>query len=87
MQGSARKDVVFGAARVYTFTVPRAKMGILVEWTNLPYDKRWCYGTTQVQGLQRVGPFSYGATSKTPWAACHFPGPAASRTYEISMRL
>ena len=25
MQGSARKDVVFGAARVYTFTVPGPK--------------------------------------------------------------
>ncbi len=25
MQGSARKDVVFGAARVYTFTVPVPK--------------------------------------------------------------
>ena len=31
MQGSARKDVVFGAVRGYPFTVPGPKMEILVQ--------------------------------------------------------
>ena len=42
MQGSARKDVVFGAARVYTVAVPGSKWKILVKegkqathWTRL----------------------------------------------------
>ena len=36
MQGSARKDVVFGAARVYTFTVPGPKWK---SWFERWYDK------------------------------------------------
>ena len=35
MQGSARKDVVFGAARVYTFTVPGPKWK---SWLTLLVD-------------------------------------------------
>ena len=35
MQGSARKDVVFGAARVYTVTVPGPK------WKS--WFKAWSY--------------------------------------------
>ncbi len=34
MQGSARKDVVFGAARVYTFTVPGPKWKSWLNCTN-----------------------------------------------------
>ncbi len=49
MQGSARKDVVFGAARVYTFTVPGPK------W------KSWVATADEIQAvLERAKTFDKG---------------------------
>ena len=42
VQGSARKDVVFGAARVYTFTVPGPKWKSWLQFCFLGKEEQWC---------------------------------------------
>ena len=42
MQGSARKDVVFGAALVYTFTVPGPKWKSWLQFCFLGKEEQWC---------------------------------------------
>ena len=60
MQGSARKDVVFGAARVYTFTVPGPKWK---SWLKLsPDNPGWFTPGFRVQRTLRACP--YPALSK-----------------------
>ena len=58
MQGSARKDVVFGAARVYTFTVPGPKWKSWFNYINrvadgLGVDPEQCMGEGHRAGAQR----------------------------------
>ena len=69
MQGSARKDVVFGAARVYTFTVPGPKW----KSSRPPAASRRRESASCPEVVRRRSPDFIGPRGRHGWALLDGP--------------
>ena len=84
MQGSARKDVVFGAARVYTVTVPGPKWK---SWFNVLNHANLNQPSDLVLGSPGFGTAMFGRRGRDTGFPAQTPFNETARQIQLILRI